>query len=81
MIGEFYKPDVALLPIGGFFTMGIDEAVVAAKWLDAKTVLPIHYNTFPAISVDIKDFKNLMESESMIKPVILQPGEILAQKL
>ncbi len=81
MIGDVYKPDIALLPIGGHFTMGIKEAVLAAKWLNAKQVIPMHYNTFPQIAVDINDFRTLMESESMIKPVILAPEEAISYKL
>ena len=81
MIGDVYKPDIALLPVGGHYTMGIKEAVLAAKWLHAKQVIPMHYNTFPQISVDINDFRTLIESESLIKPVILQPGEIATYKL
>ena len=81
MIGEVYKPDIALLPIGGHFTMGIKEAVHAAKWLHAKQVIPMHYNTFPPIEVDVNDFSTLLESESLIKPVILNAGETVTYKL
>jgi len=81
MIGDVYKPDVVLLPVGGQFTMGIKEAVLAAQWLKAKQAIPIHYNTFPAINVDINDFANLLESESMIKPLILKPGEVTTCQL
>ena len=81
MIGEVYKPEIVLLPVGGHFTMGIKEAVLAAKWLKAKQAIPMHYNTFPAITVDINDFNTLLESESMIKPVVLNPNEIFTFKL
>ncbi len=49
MIGELNEIDIAFLPIGDNFTMGIEDAVIAAKWLNAKQVVPIHYNTFPVI--------------------------------
>ncbi|WP_339147244.1 MULTISPECIES: metal-dependent hydrolase [unclassified Sutcliffiella] len=52
MIGELNDIDVAFLPIGDNFTMGPDDAVLAAKWLDASTVVPIHFNTFPVIEQD-----------------------------
>ena len=81
MIGEVYKPDVVMLPIGGHYTMGIKEAVHAAKWLKAKQVIPMHYNTFPPIEVDVNDFRTLLESESLIKPVILQPNESVTYKI
>ena len=81
IIGELYNPYYALLPIGGHYTMGMEEAAVAAKMLYSMEIIPMHYNTFPPIQVDINDFKTLLESESMIKPVILNPGEILTHKL
>lgn len=77
MIGNFYKPDIALLPIGGFFTMGIDEAVEATKWLKCKTVIPMHYNTFPPIEADPEEFRSKVESESMTNCAVLKPGEKL----
>lgn len=52
LIGELNEVDVAFLPIGDNFTMGIEDAVIAAKWLKAKQVVPIHYNTFPVIEQD-----------------------------
>ena len=55
LIGELYKPDVALLPIGDNFTMGIKEATKAAELIQPKLVIPMHYNTFPAIEQDISD--------------------------
>ena len=67
MIGETYKPEIALLPVGGQFTMGIKEAVTAAKWLNAKKVIPIHYNTFPPIQVDIEEFTSMLAGESIFK--------------
>ncbi|SEA48925.1 L-ascorbate metabolism protein UlaG, beta-lactamase superfamily [Thalassobacillus cyri] len=56
MIGELNKIDLAFIPIGDNFTMGPDDALVAAKWLDAKQVVPIHYNTFDLINQDGKAF-------------------------
>lgn len=50
IIGELYKPQIAILPIGDFYTMGPDEAAYAAKLLKAPAIIPIHYATFPALS-------------------------------
>jgi len=75
MIGEFYKPDVSLLPIGGYYTMGVEEAVQATKWLGSSVVIPMHYNTFPPIASDAERFKNLVESETQAKCIILKPNE------
>ena len=58
VLGEVYKPDVAILPIGGHFTMDIENAVTASEWIGAKYIIPMHYNTFPQISVNIDDFKS-----------------------
>ena len=60
MIGEIYQPDIAMLPIGGKYTMDIEHAVKAAEWIGATAIIPMHYNTFDAISVDIDDFERQM---------------------
>ena len=57
VIGEIYQPDIAMLPIGGKYTMDIEHAVIAAQWLEATGIIPMHYNTFDAIKVDIEDFE------------------------
>jgi L-ascorbate metabolism protein UlaG (beta-lactamase superfamily) len=49
LIGELYRPDVALLPIGDFYTMGPREAAVAVRLLGVKHVIPMHYGTFPVL--------------------------------
>jgi L-ascorbate metabolism protein UlaG (beta-lactamase superfamily) len=49
LIGDLYHPDVAMLPIGDHYTMGPRLAAVAAKYLGAKTILPIHFGTFPPL--------------------------------
>ena len=57
LIGELYSPDVAMLPIGDRFTMGPAFAARAADLIGAPKVVPIHYNTWPPIEVDVADFK------------------------
>ncbi|HEX8350459.1 MAG TPA: metal-dependent hydrolase [Hymenobacter sp.] len=52
LIGERYKLDFALLPIGDNYTMGIDDALVAADWVGAAKIIGMHYDTFPAIKID-----------------------------
>jgi L-ascorbate metabolism protein UlaG (beta-lactamase superfamily) len=61
MIGELHYIDVAFLPIGDNFTMGPDDASIAAKWLQAKNVVPIHYNTFSVIEQDPYSFVHLLD--------------------
>ena len=65
------------MPVGSFYTMDTKEALTAAKWLNAKRVIPMHYNTFPAINVNIEEFKTELE-KSNIECVILKPGESLS---
>lgn|SRR5690625_736160 len=52
MIGEMNDIDVAFVPIGDNFTMGPEDALIAADWINAKIVVPVHYNTFPVIEQD-----------------------------
>ncbi len=75
LIGERHKLDVALLPIGGFFTMDADDALVAVEYLKPKFVIPMNYNTWPQIKADPASFKNKVESKTSTKCVILKPGE------
>lgn len=72
LIGETQPIDLAFLPIGDNFTMGPVDAALAAKTLQAKKVVPIHYNTFPVIKQDPRHFIQLLPEET---GVILSPGE------
>ncbi len=56
LIGELHPIDVALLPIGDNFTMGIDDAVRAIEFLQPKVTIPIHFGTFDVIDVDPQEF-------------------------
>jgi L-ascorbate metabolism protein UlaG (beta-lactamase superfamily) len=75
LIGELDPLDLALLPIGDNFTMGIDDAVIAASFLRAKTVIPYHYNTWPLIEADPQEFKQKVEAKTGCACVILPPGK------
>jgi L-ascorbate metabolism protein UlaG (beta-lactamase superfamily) len=75
LIAERTPPDVALIPIGGHYTMDREDAAVAAELIGAPTVIPMHYNTFPAIEADAEAFKSDVESKTSSRVVILQPGE------
>jgi L-ascorbate metabolism protein UlaG (beta-lactamase superfamily) len=67
--------DVALMCIGGHYTMDRIDGVEAAKLIGAKTIIPCHYNTFPPIETDAEAFKSDVESATSSKVVILDPGE------
>jgi len=75
LIGQLYRPDVAFLPVGGRFTMGPDEAMMAAQFVGAPLVVPIHYNTWPAIAKDLTTFRSAIERTTDIRVSILAPGE------
>lgn len=76
VIGDIYQPDISLIPIGDKFTMGIEDAAVAASWLQSRIVIPMHYNTFDAIEQDAGLFAQYVEDASIgTFTVILQPGE------
>lgn len=76
LIGEQHNIDVAFIPIGDHFTMGPEDAALAAEWLKAKVVVPIHYNTFPPIRQNPEDYLALLE-ERDIRGKVLEPGETL----
>jgi L-ascorbate metabolism protein UlaG (beta-lactamase superfamily) len=75
LIGERHSPEVALVPIGGHFTMDREDAAYACGLIGAGTVIPCHYNTFPPIETDAEAFKQQVESETDSEVVILAPGE------
>lgn len=74
MIGELYKPDILILPIGGTFTMNPEHAAKAAKMIKSPIVVPMHYNTFPLINQDPNKFKSMVESISNAEVIICEIG-------
>jgi L-ascorbate metabolism protein UlaG (beta-lactamase superfamily) len=75
LIAERNPIDIALLPIGGHYTMDRHDAVVAAELIGAGTVIPMHYDTFPPIETDAGAFKADVESQGSAQVVVLKPGE------
>jgi L-ascorbate metabolism protein UlaG (beta-lactamase superfamily) len=67
--------DVALMCVGGHYTMDRIDAVTAAQLVGATTVIPCHYNTFPLVETDAEAFKVDAEALTSSKVEILQPGE------
>jgi L-ascorbate metabolism protein UlaG (beta-lactamase superfamily) len=67
--------DLAIVPIGDYYTMGSADAVRAVKLLRPRYVLPIHYNTFPPIVQDAAAWAARVITETSAKPVVLQPGD------
>jgi len=75
LIGELYEPELAFLPIGDKFTMGIKEATKAVELIQPKTVIPMHYSTFDVIKQDPEEFKRAVEAKVDTKVIIMKPGE------
>jgi len=74
LIGEMNKIDYMLVPIGDNFTMGIDDAVKAAELVNPKTVIPMHYNTFPVIKANPNLFLEKLKAVN-INCQVLKYGE------
>ncbi|WNF22012.1 metal-dependent hydrolase [Mesobacillus jeotgali] len=74
LIGERHPIDLAFLPIGDNFTMGPEDAALAAEFLDAKQVVPIHFNTFPPIKQDPHAFVKMLKKN---KGTVLEAGEAI----
>jgi len=74
LIGETHRIELAFLPIGDNFTMGIEDAVRAVEFLQPRRVVPMHYGTFPAVAADPHDFAARVKGAEVI---VLQPGETI----
>jgi len=76
IFGELYGIDVAMLPIGGVFTMDPFQAAQAAKMISPKKVIPMHYKTFPILVQDAKAFVDLAKREApRVEVIQLNPGQ------
>ena len=73
-IGEEHSVDLAALPIGGVLTMGMSGAIKAADLVNADTILPVHYDTFPNIKVDLDDWEQRCD-EAGFQTQTVPPGE------
>jgi len=77
LIGSYYQPDLALLPIGGHFTMDPTHAAYAARdLLKSSRVIPMHYGTFPPLKGTPEELQQALKGSS-VKVTVLQPGDIL----
>jgi L-ascorbate metabolism protein UlaG (beta-lactamase superfamily) len=73
LIRDLYHPEIAMLPIGGFYTMGPREAALAAQFLAPKAILPIHFGTFPPLTGTPDELDALLKGS--IEVIRLAPGE------
>ncbi len=75
LIGQKDRLDYALLPIGDNYTMGLEDAALAAQWLGVRHVIPLHYDTWPIIRQDVAKYKELTEKMAHAEVHIVKPGE------
>ncbi|MEM2104650.1 MAG: metal-dependent hydrolase [Candidatus Bathyarchaeia archaeon] len=76
IIGELYNIDLALIPIGGYYTMGVFEAAEAVRLINPKAVIPMHYKTFPVLAQSASEFVDKVRVKApKVKVVVLNPGE------
>ena len=68
------KVDLALVPIGGHYTMDRFDAVTAVGFIEPQQVIPCHYNTFPPIETDAEAFKSDVQNAGFSEVVVLEPG-------
>jgi L-ascorbate metabolism protein UlaG (beta-lactamase superfamily) len=73
LIGD-HGLDLAMLPIGDYFTMGFDDSLRALKLLHPKAVIPMHYNTFDPIAQDVAGWAQVVHNNTDTKPIVLDPG-------
>ena len=74
LIGQKDPLDYAILPIGDNYTMGLEDAALAAQWLNTKNVIPIHYNTWPVVAQDAVKYKEVTEEMTRAAVHIVKPG-------
>lgn len=76
LIGELYKPKIAMLPIGGHFVMGPREAAKAVELIKPEIAIPMHYETFPVLTGKAEEFEKFVRDLGIgTKVVVLKPGE------
>lgn len=75
LYGELYEPHVVLAPIGDHYTMGHEEAAFAVEMIGGEIAVPIHYATWPPLTGDPEQFKEILEDLTETKVIIPEPGE------
>ncbi len=81
LLWDYDKIDLAFLPIWWNFTMWINDAVIATKFIKPKIVVPMHYDTWDIIKADPIEFSRLVMLENISTPKILKPGQYIPEEL
>lgn len=68
--------DVAFLPIGDTFTMGVEDSIKAVQLLNPSYVVPMHYNTFPPIQQNVGEWADMIQRETQAQPIVLEPDGV-----
>jgi len=69
--------DLAVLPIGDLFTMGIEDSIEAIKLINPRRVAPAHYNTWPPIEQDAAAWADRVKKETSAEPLVVEPGGVI----
>ena len=75
IIGDIYQPVLSMIPVGGSYTMDKEHAIIASDWLKSEYIIPMHYNTFDGIKVNIEEFRKEIEIKGKT-PVILDVNDV-----
>jgi L-ascorbate metabolism protein UlaG (beta-lactamase superfamily) len=75
LIGD-YGIDIAFLPIGDNYTMGPEDSLKAIQMIRPQLVVPMHYNTWDVISIDVSQWANRVSSETNAQPIVIDPGGV-----
>jgi L-ascorbate metabolism protein UlaG (beta-lactamase superfamily) len=78
IIRELYKPHLALLPIGGLYTMGPHEAAIACELIRPNYIIGMHYGTFPVLAGTPAELKRHLPAKLRKSVIELEPGETAA---
>jgi len=76
LIGEFYRPELAFLPIGDHYTMDPRQAAQAARMLGVERVIPMHYGTFPALTGRPEELSKEVQKDG-IEVLTMEPGQTI----
>ncbi len=76
LIGELHEIDYFLVPIGGNYTMDVQDAALATSWIKTKYAIPMHYDTFPLIKADPREFQKAI-ADGPSQALLLKPGEMI----